>query len=514
VSQDYTIDENTSLLDAINRLEACQVAFTIFATNSEGHVSGVLSRGDVLRHIARIASQGTALDLSVIKVRDAMTPRVQDQLPNDRHMLFISTVSEKTWYDQLTDVRKQNHDKWRRLRLLPVLDEDCQLVNVIDLESSRTRTRLEAIIMAQEFALSSPSYGIAERRADFDSIHYDTRLRKLQGICKLFENGTDGFKAMCSVFENARADELLHTLAQAEEWTKGYICNSGSSTGIWEKLKTDIPKLRAKFAEQYARISSTKTYPSDFDRKVLDEPEIIVVLGSNDKGVTEVRVQALTDLFVTKKLMSPPTLVLSGGGVWQGESEASFMLKKLQNVLPRMTLSLVKDGWYKLIDKDNNPRADVVLEEDSLDTLGNAVFTWLTLKREDRYGLVATSTNKLQRLLIVTDGLHAPRSYDVFRRVFAFRTVGSEPEAAPNMAVKVAAPSEISADALRVALDHMRSEARTNNEIFRLSNPLASGFDVIGDGHVRSILSQMIRLHERYRERWDLVRKYHSCLEN
>jgi hypothetical protein len=191
------------------------------------------------------------------------------------------------------------------------------------------------------------------------------------------------------------------------------------------------------------------------------------------------------------------------------------MLKELQNVLPRMMIRAVEGGWYKLIDKDNNPRADIVLEEDSLDTLGNALFTWLTLKREGkRYGLVNTSENKLRRLLIVTDGIHAPRSYDIFRRVFAFRTVGSEAEDAPNIAVKVVTPPEIGENVIQVALDHMKSEAKTNNEIFRLSNPLASGFDVIGNGHVRSIFSQMIRLHELYRGRWDLVRKYHSCLEN
>jgi hypothetical protein len=247
--------------------------------------------------------------------------------------------------------------------------------------------------------------------------------------------------------------------------------------------------------------------PPDSNPAVKKNPELIVVLGC--RGEKELRERVEAALYVVKHMKDTSSLraiVLSGGGDGQITTEARRMLQVIKSkpgthIEPKSGMA----NWFAL--EYCGRSIDVALEEDSLDTLGNAVFSWLTLKLTgERFGLTG-STNRLERLLLVTNGMHAPRSHDIFRRVFAFRSALGVNES-PEIVVRAVnlKPRKDSA-----ALDNLRSEAIANNETFRLVNPLTNGYDPIANGHVRSILGQMLRLHELYKNRWDLVRKYQAC---
>jgi hypothetical protein len=169
------ISEQLRLYDAMERLESCWIGFTLFAVDLNGRVMGVLTRGDVLRFLCRVRPK-TSQDLEDLKVKDAMIPRAGSD--GRASMLYIEQDSSETWYEQLTQLREKNKPRWTRIKLLPVLNATMHLVNVLDLESPRTRARLETLVMAKAFSLGDATTftnaAMERRRSDFDSIHYTT----------------------------------------------------------------------------------------------------------------------------------------------------------------------------------------------------------------------------------------------------------------------------------------------------------------------------------------------------
>ena len=94
--------------------------------------------------------------------------------------------------------------------------------------------------------------------------------------------------------------------------------------------------------------------------KEIKDPDLIIGLGcSNGLGFLDKRVEALGELL---EKYPKAKILLSGGGMGVLKTEALEMLEKLK-----------KD--YKFDEKL------VILEEDSLDTLGNIVFSKLLLKK-------------------------------------------------------------------------------------------------------------------------------------
>lgn len=504
------IPETATLHDAIRRLNVCETGLTVFATDVDGAVTGALSRGDVLRFLERTSVD---IDWRQCYVSQAMTPRVRgnsQRLP----MLFIDATSINSWFEQVSEIRARHKSRWRRIKLLPVLDKKHKLLNVLDLESPRTRARIETIVMASAFPLERNTNAeitdtsLANRRLEFDSIHYGTHWQKVRGLCDILLERKGGTSPMLhDVFNRARADEIVHGLWRYEEWLLGHLPATGMTKIEHDKLREQIKAARAGLARRYQDAAASNYFPVAPEKVAYELPELVIILGCRPENKLRERVEAALDV-VRRSKGAPPTLVLSGGGDGHAQSEAQRMMEHLQRSEPDIRPQQ-KRGWSTLVLGERS--IDVVLEEDSLDTLGNAVFTWLTLKMEgDRYGLTSASTHRLERIVLVTDAIHAPRAHDIFRRVFAFRSQDQSGDG-PIIVVRTVKTDASIAEAGSSALEHLRSEATANNEIFRLVNPLTNGFDVIADGHVRSILGQMLRLHKLYSNRWDLVRKYHRC---
>src|ERR1700745_2948962 len=104
------IPETATLLEAIWRLNRCTTGFTVFCENASNQITGVISRGDILRFIEK-HPDWTPEDAS-FSVRDAMTPHRSGAGP--RIMLFVRIEGERSWYDQITSIREQNWEYWNR----------------------------------------------------------------------------------------------------------------------------------------------------------------------------------------------------------------------------------------------------------------------------------------------------------------------------------------------------------------------------------------------------------------
>jgi hypothetical protein len=511
------IHEQASLYEAMERLEVCQIGFTIFAMDQSKCVTGVLTRGDVIRFLIKEKSK-SSFELARSMVKDAMTHRFGDDL--NPTMLYIDDDEDsRPWYEQLTQLREKNRKRWNRIKLLPVLNADGHLVNVLDLESPRTRARLETLVMAKAFpfapSLSIANHSMEERRLAFDSIHYKTQRKKVAGLCDLLLTQTGGQDLMLeAIFNNARADEILLSLQRSEEWLKGHVSDADMTAEDRDELLKKVAQARDQLASRYFDTGRRKYFPEGCDADVFRRPQLIVVLGCRNQSLLRERVSAAWVMMKEMESTSNPFLVLSGGGDGHELSEAQRMLKLLSEECEThsgstLIVNQTKTGGVLMLKPKVNG-IQVLLEEDSRDTLGNAVFSWFTLQLHNcPYGLRAGDPNKLERMVLVTDSLHAPRSYDIFRRVFAFRPHSAQ-TSAPRIAVRTVKRA-MSADDRHKSQESLRSESRVNAETFRLVNLLTNGYDVIENGHVRSILGQMLRLHEYYKGRWDLVRKYQQC---
>jgi len=491
--------------------------------------------------------------LEHLYVRDAMIEREEDPTDPERRykpdfegMLYVLSDDKLTTYEQLT--RFQSNKNWKKLKLIPILNTEYRILDILDLDSPRTRTRLEALVMTVTHPLLDPTAAgtsirdgaIISRRCEFDSIHYGSYRARVTALCKFLLSDQDGrLSVIDDLFNNARADEVIYSLKRAEEWLEGYVSDRDMKEQEQRALLGQVSAARDHLVERYMRASASSKYFPHEDKRPLADVEVIVVLGCKDKDMLRARVRGARAALKEAWFDAPPdrgsspdrrTLVLSGGGSWHDKTEAQLMLEELEREYASAeikrtsapTADCTTSRWYTI--RVGSKSARIVLEEDSLDTLGNALFSWLTLRLlGDYYGLESISAKRLGMLMLVTDRLHAPRSYDLFRRVFAFRPkrdefdprrdepeeVSHETPEPPKLLVRLVEGGL--KDSHTIALNHLTSESQTNTEIFRMVSVLSNQYDTIGNGHVRSILGQMLRLHKLYKGRWDLVRKYSSC---
>lgn len=190
-------------------------------------------------------------------------------------------------------------------------------------------------------------------------------------------------------------------------------------------------------------------------------PDIIVILGAHRALLEQRLAFALT---IIRKNPAVP-IILSGGGRTY-ELEAGIMLDFLQK---------------------NNVMNPMVMETDSLDTVGNAVFTDFKLKENNITG---------KSILIITSSFHGPISLFLFQKILSSDY---------NLAVALA---PYDAEDFRVKIDHeLRQQAIINDTLLHWealpgqaqSRPVHNSYDV---------LYQMFTHHELYLARWDLARKY------
>lgn len=119
----YVISEDCTVHDALVKLNNLHsVSMTLFVMDRHERMIGTLTDGDIRRALA----SGNPIDSNI---RDAM------------HKSF-SFISDKR------DIRKLRELRNRDILLVPLLDEDRKLIEIIDLTKSKSALPIDAVLMA------------------------------------------------------------------------------------------------------------------------------------------------------------------------------------------------------------------------------------------------------------------------------------------------------------------------------------------------------------------------------
>lgn len=121
----YLIQEDRTLLDALKRIsKIASGPLVLFVINSNNQMVGTLTDGDARR--ALIAGKS-----------------VSDTLDNVMHRNY--NYLRKGVNDDVAHIREQKNLK---MKLIPVLDNDDSILEIIDLERYRTKLPVDAVLMA------------------------------------------------------------------------------------------------------------------------------------------------------------------------------------------------------------------------------------------------------------------------------------------------------------------------------------------------------------------------------
>lgn len=123
--KNHLISQNTSLLEALS--EICALApepLVLFVLDKQDRMVGTLTDGDSRRALIAGAS-------------------VNDKIEKIMHRNFNYMKVEN-----IGDVKEIKHQKEMKMKLVPVLDNNMHIVDVIDLEKYATRLPIDAVLMA------------------------------------------------------------------------------------------------------------------------------------------------------------------------------------------------------------------------------------------------------------------------------------------------------------------------------------------------------------------------------
>ena len=141
----------------------------------------------------------------------------------------------------------------------------------------------------------------------------------------------------------------------------------------------------------------------------------------------------------------------------------------------------------------------VILEEDSLDTLGNIVFSKLLLKKMN-------ILCDIKKIILVTSPFHVIRVSSLFSRVFP-KEISFEIRGHDFYLNKVKGDSITR----KIIENEMKSLYRSDRifNIVNLKEEKKGSFEV----DETSLFYQMLLYHDLYKNRRDILRKYYGCLE-
>lgn len=125
IDQKYIINKEESLLNALSKINNIGSGpLVLFVVDSESHMVGTLTDGDSRRALIAGAS-------------------VNDKAEKVMHRNFnFMTI------DNITNVNEIKHQKELKMKLIPVLDANHYIVDIIDLDRYKTRLPIDAVLMA------------------------------------------------------------------------------------------------------------------------------------------------------------------------------------------------------------------------------------------------------------------------------------------------------------------------------------------------------------------------------
>jgi uncharacterized SAM-binding protein YcdF (DUF218 family) len=247
-------------------------------------------------------------------------------------------------------------------------------------------------------------------------------------------------------------------------------------------VNTNIDDVHAKLR---ARLDDVVKYYDDISRGVTFvgekdawlSPDVIFVLGCSDPSELYTRVFAAE---LVRRRASDPAVVLSGVGWNRKLSEAQQM----------------KQVWPGSLNAKS-----VVVEELSMDTIGNAVFGRLMLAEE---GLIDLRSDPL-KVCVVTSQYHAMRAYRTFTAVF-----GKQDQVAVQAAIGVPPANGLPRD---VVIGQLRREHTSFRRTFSLEHYYMDRAERVEEGDIETVLYQMLLTHDLYKGRSDLLRRFNSVFE-
>jgi hypothetical protein len=254
---------------------------------------------------------------------------------------------------------------------------------------------------------------------------------------------------------------LYARLKEQRQWSgmlKTYVSDKQlpkAASRNLQRLLFDIQVFYTRYIQQAYYLGAPSAYHN---------PDMIVILGAN-RRVLEQRLAFALPL--VRKFSTVP-VVLSGGG---------------------RTVELEARVMYDFLIQHGVAPSRLILETDSLDTVGNAIFTYFALARH------SVSGNKI---LLITSNFHAPRALFLFQQIgdpgFEL-AVGLAPYEGKNLAHLI--DSELQQEATSIAnlLHWGRLSGQTNAP------------DLLATGTC-SIFFQTLLHHSLYPSRWDLARRY------
>lgn len=123
--KDHTINQNISLLEALAKINSlAPEPLVLFVINKDNHMVGTLTDGDSRRALIN----GCSLNDKVEKIMH-------------RNFNYMRV-------DAIDDVKEIKRQKDLKMKLVPVLDDDIHIVDIINLEIFKTRLPVDAVLMA------------------------------------------------------------------------------------------------------------------------------------------------------------------------------------------------------------------------------------------------------------------------------------------------------------------------------------------------------------------------------
>ncbi|MCS5420878.1 MULTISPECIES: YdcF family protein [Psychrilyobacter] len=296
-------------------------------------------------------------------------------------------------------------------------------------------------------------------------VDYRCRIDKITNLYKIYDYDMFFYQLREGIL-----DEQFREIFNEIRWARE-IKKLGSP--IPEKLLNMLGKLRERIVDYYIEYLKNNR-----EIKKIKDPDLIIGLGcSNTLGFLDKRVEVLGKLV---EKFPEARVLLSGGGMGVLKTEAGEMLEKLKK----------------------NYKADeklIILEEDSLDTLGNIVFSKLLLKKMN-------ILSGIEKIIVVTSPFHVIRVHSLFSRVFP-KEISFEIRGHDYYLNKVSND----ATTRKIVENEIKSLYRSDRifNIVNLKEEKKNNFKV----DETSIFYQMLLYHDLYKNRRDILRKYYVCLE-
>lgn len=296
-------------------------------------------------------------------------------------------------------------------------------------------------------------------------IDYRCRIDNIINLYKIYD-----YEMFLHQLKEGILDEQFREVFNEIRWVKE-IKKLGPP--IPKELLNMLEKLKERIVNYYIEYLKNSR-----EVKKIKDPDLIIGLGcSNGLGFLDKRIEVLGKL-VEKSHKAK--VLLSGGGMGVLKTEAREMLEKLKK-------------------NYNIDEELVILEEDSLDTLGNIVFSKLLLKKMNiLYGI--------KKIIVVTSPFHVIRVYSLFSRVFP-KEISFEIRCHDYYL------NEVNSDVTtrKIVENEIKSLYRSDR-IFNRVNLKEEKKESLQVDET-SIFYQMLLYHDLYRNRQDILRKYYRCLE-